>query len=757
LFVQLFFVAILSLHAQEDVEIQKVKRVDLQLGDAVGMVKVEDYLYVAYDLVGLAVIHIDQNGESEIVAKIYTEKEPRYLGVYQNALYFFAERSIHIYDISDRGNPISVREMPTDRRIYGYEIDNEKLYLSFGANTEVYDLETPLEPILIGTGILPRPTFKKYLEDYIVVTIANERVEIYEIVDDTTFVRLDRLTMDLDIKWMHVYQNTLYISSRNQILAVALDNHEELSVIGEATYPDHYNIDFTNLNVHSDSGILAVAYEYRTYFFDLSEPANPRSLCEPLQWHEQQYSILEDDILYTIYKTTDPYSSNLNLDRVNAHIDSPEHLSSQIFEIYRFRFMGMNNHFIVSDHHPRGFNIYSLPEFELIKHNNYEDPQLHNKMFLMGKHRRFFVLQQIKDGSTLIGYNIVAYRFSELNELETLSTITLDHHHNKTIIELQDSILFEHTVTHLPENLELIYELRKYDYSDPYNPVVVDEWDYRFGRFEHVDIIDAVGDMEVIYLSLQLRELNETMLYVFDRTGDRLLLLDQESAGVYFKGLRIDKAESRLYSNGWLKVFDITHPYDIRQLQCSLFVNSSFFHIENNLLKTGDGTPLGVQGFKVIDVSNLMDFDVLYADTPLDRFELQGSAANEKYAIMLEGNHNQRSAFINIYEDVNYNSRKPSVEDNLPTELEILSCYPNPTNSSLQLTYNLSDAKPATIQIYNLSGQLVFEQKTNPSSGLNEFTWNGTNSEKLPISSGMYLLKISTEQESVKKKVVLLK
>ncbi len=86
-----------------------------------------------------------------------------------------------------------------------------------------------------------------------------------------------------------------------------------------------------------------------------------------------------------------------------------------------------------------------------------------------------------------------------------------------------------------------------------------------------------------------------------------------------------------------------------------------------------------------------------------------------------------------------------------------LKCYPNPFNPSttISFTLNAEITDNAEISIYNLKGQKIRQFKI-----LNDqlsITWNGTDNNDKPVSSGIYLYKLKAGEFQQTKKMLLLK
>ncbi len=90
-----------------------------------------------------------------------------------------------------------------------------------------------------------------------------------------------------------------------------------------------------------------------------------------------------------------------------------------------------------------------------------------------------------------------------------------------------------------------------------------------------------------------------------------------------------------------------------------------------------------------------------------------------------------------------------------------LSNYPNPFNPSttISFTLNTENTENTEIVIYNLKGQKVREFTIPHSSSLipNQITWNGTDKNNQPVSSGIYFYKLKTDNHEETKKMILMK
>ncbi|MDP8202487.1 MAG: C25 family cysteine peptidase [Candidatus Tenebribacter burtonii] len=93
----------------------------------------------------------------------------------------------------------------------------------------------------------------------------------------------------------------------------------------------------------------------------------------------------------------------------------------------------------------------------------------------------------------------------------------------------------------------------------------------------------------------------------------------------------------------------------------------------------------------------------------------------------------------------------------LPSSL-IASNHPNPFNPSTTIAYSLPDDGLIELKIFNTKGQLV---KTlvdgEQPAGSYEIVWSGKDYNEKSVSSGIYFYKLSTKDETVLKKMLMLK
>ena len=96
--------------------------------------------------------------------------------------------------------------------------------------------------------------------------------------------------------------------------------------------------------------------------------------------------------------------------------------------------------------------------------------------------------------------------------------------------------------------------------------------------------------------------------------------------------------------------------------------------------------------------------------------------------------------------------------DSPPVMLNLSQNYPNPFNPDTTINFSIEQSGRATLAIYNLKGQLidkVFDKNVNP--GTFNVVWKGTDSHGNKCANGIYFYKLTSGNNDLVKKMVLLK
>jgi flagellar hook capping protein FlgD len=87
-----------------------------------------------------------------------------------------------------------------------------------------------------------------------------------------------------------------------------------------------------------------------------------------------------------------------------------------------------------------------------------------------------------------------------------------------------------------------------------------------------------------------------------------------------------------------------------------------------------------------------------------------------------------------------------------------ISNYPNPFNPVTTIEMNLAVAGQANLNIFNTKGQLVKTLVNDVlDAGVNYATWNGTDNNDTPVTSGIYFYQLETGSQTTTRKMIMLK
>ncbi len=96
----------------------------------------------------------------------------------------------------------------------------------------------------------------------------------------------------------------------------------------------------------------------------------------------------------------------------------------------------------------------------------------------------------------------------------------------------------------------------------------------------------------------------------------------------------------------------------------------------------------------------------------------------------------------------------------VPNKIELLSCYPNPFNSSIQLKYSISSLAKKIVKftIYDINGREIKTLKSSASEeGIYTQIWNGKNNLGEKVASGIYFVVMKGGDSFISSKIVLIR
>lgn len=124
---------------------------------------------------------------------------------------------------------------------------------------------------------------------------------------------------------------------------------------------------------------------------------------------------------------------------------------------------------------------------------------------------------------------------------------------------------------------------------------------------------------------------------------------------------------------------------------------------------------------------------------------LAASPKTDSIGITVEGLHWSDHS---ITTDTNGSNKPFALEQN----------YPNPFNPATRITYRLNKAAQVRLSIYDAAGREVI-RLADQYEGVGEFSavWNSTSASRQTIASGLYFARLTVDNESTTRKMILLK
>jgi len=97
-------------------------------------------------------------------------------------------------------------------------------------------------------------------------------------------------------------------------------------------------------------------------------------------------------------------------------------------------------------------------------------------------------------------------------------------------------------------------------------------------------------------------------------------------------------------------------------------------------------------------------------------------------------------------------------EDELPKSFDLSTAYPNPFNPTTRFKVSVPHQQDVTIIVYNILGQQIRTLvNQNMLPGYHELTWHGLEENGRQVSSGLYFVRMQTQDFHITRKIVLLR
>jgi hypothetical protein len=168
--------------------------------------------------------------------------------------------------------------------------------------------------------------------------------------------------------------------------------------------------------------------------------------------------------------------------------------------------------------------------------------------------------------------------------------------------------------------------------------------------------------------------------------------------------------------------------------------------------------PFGLTFSEPVDISisynsSRSDFKLMMLDNPADTTweEVVG-------AVCSEGNCDAGVLSFGLFSVQDMDPLSININSNIPETFVLSQNFPNPFNPMTTLRYGLPQRSYVTLTIYNMLGIKIAKLiNITQGSGFKSVQWDATDSMGRPVSAGVYLYQIQTDEFVQTKKMVLLK
>ena len=105
-----------------------------------------------------------------------------------------------------------------------------------------------------------------------------------------------------------------------------------------------------------------------------------------------------------------------------------------------------------------------------------------------------------------------------------------------------------------------------------------------------------------------------------------------------------------------------------------------------------------------------------------------------------------------------YYDQTSNEEESVPVTQLALNNYPNPFNPTTEISFSIPVSGEVALKIFNVKGQLIKEWNMgNKVAGRYSIIWDGKDFQNSSVSSGQYFMQLLNEDNSIMKKMLLLK
>jgi hypothetical protein len=292
--------------------------------------------------------------------------------------------------------------------------------------------------------------------------------------------------------------------------------------------------------------------------------------------------------------------------------------------------------------------------------------------------------------------------------------------------------------------------------------VVKDDGGYEAGPWH--DMTHAETDWQVVSIDLE----NDVLTGWLTGNGT----IEAASGTVAIDGLQIRCSEDvsvNLYLDMVTERYNIdpvevTFDLDmgVQALMENFDPSADFVDVAGNMNGWGDDFDLVLEATGADTMYTITLTDVYPGETLEYKFRINGSWSDDTAEFPYGG-----PARVFLVPDTDstvfhyYNDIAAPVGINgiaIPTEYALHDNYPNPFNPITNIKYDIPENTHVTIAIYNTLGQHVVDLvNEEQAAGYYHMQWNGLSKQGTPVSSGLYVYRLTTSEFTQSEKMTFLK